>query len=62
MNLRLDVTLYRTDLTACSRCATTVTLQHSWPTLGGGRICLGCVSEQVEAHRLAAAADQQPPR
>ncbi|WP_327581639.1 hypothetical protein OHA25_37455 [Nonomuraea sp. NBC_00507] len=37
------------------------TLEHSWPTTDGGRICLGCVCEQVEAYRLATVADREIP-
>ncbi|MEV0150044.1 MULTISPECIES: hypothetical protein [unclassified Nonomuraea] len=61
MNLALDVRPSPTDLTACSRCADPVTLQHSWKVNGGGRICMGCVTEAVEAYQLAAAADRELP-
>jgi hypothetical protein len=61
MSLTLDLPLYRTDLTACTRCTNPVILQHSWPTAGGGRICTECVAEAVEAHRLATVADRDIP-
>ncbi|MEV0237828.1 hypothetical protein [Nonomuraea sp. NPDC050786] len=61
MSLTLDLPLYRTDVTACSRCAKAVTFEHSWKTLDGGRICAGCVGEQVEAYRLTTVADREIP-
>ncbi|MGP3961690.1 hypothetical protein ACTWPT_37405 [Nonomuraea sp. 3N208] len=61
MTLKLGLPLYRTDITACTRCANEVTLEHSWPTSDGGRICLGRVGEQVEAYRLATVADREIP-
>ncbi|GAA1662443.1 hypothetical protein GCM10009733_070090 [Nonomuraea maheshkhaliensis] len=56
--LTLGIRLYATDLTACIRCGDAIRLRDSWPLNGGGRICPKCVSEAVEAHRLAEAADR----
>jgi hypothetical protein len=61
MSLALDLPLCPTDVTACVQCTNGVTLQDSWKTASGGRICLGCVGAQVEAHRLAAVADREIP-
>lgn len=58
MRLSLDIPLYVTDITACTRCGNEVTLQHSWRTLDGGRICGACVAEAVEAHREHTVADR----
>ncbi|PZG08924.1 hypothetical protein [Nonomuraea aridisoli] len=60
-NLSLGIPLYATDLTACIRCARPVSLRLSWKTLDGGRICLDCVTEQVEANRLATLTDRNVP-
>ncbi|MEU4576003.1 hypothetical protein [Nonomuraea sp. NPDC023979] len=56
MNLRLGLALYATDVTACSRCTNSFELQHMFRTLDGTHICLRCIDEAVEAHRLGMAA------
>ncbi|GGO81266.1 hypothetical protein [Nonomuraea cavernae] len=61
MSLTLDTPLYRTDITACTRCGDEVSFEHSYRTLDGGRICLGCVSEAVEAYRESTVADRDIP-
>lgn len=61
MRLSLDLPLCATDITACTRCGNEVTFQHSWETLDGGRICLGCVCEAVEAYRQSTVADREIP-
>ncbi|GAA3168544.1 hypothetical protein [Nonomuraea salmonea] len=60
-HLNLDIQPYATDLTACSRCGEPVLLGDSWPLVGGGRICPTCVTEAVEAHRLATVTDHEDP-
>ncbi|GAA2669887.1 hypothetical protein [Nonomuraea recticatena] len=60
MNLTLDIPLYATDLTACIRCGTGSTLADMVTTTDHKRICLACVGQAVEQHRLNSATDLQP--
>jgi len=61
MNLTLDLAPCATDITACQRCQSSVTLGGSVRCTDGSRVCFGCVLEAVEEHRLAAAADRPLP-
>ncbi|GIH68366.1 MULTISPECIES: hypothetical protein [Sphaerimonospora] len=59
MTLILDLPLYSTDLTACGRCGETAQLEQMFRCSGRTWICLGCITEAVEAHRLAVVAGRQ---
>jgi hypothetical protein len=57
-----DRTPHQHDLTACGRCATTVSYAESWPWgVQGGRICISCLAVAAERRQLERAADWAEP-